>query len=165
MSSFLQGLQSRAKDIRETLTPALSTSAFTSRGVLTPQQFVLAGDELVASCPTWQWSGASGKGARRGYLPEGKQFLVTRGVPSSSRCRGEDFLPQASMMKDNGEGWMVGVTGQGSGAQPPEIFLSLSVQTTRRSNLALAGRRFNRIFTDSYNKFSCLTLKLTREFE
>ena len=36
---------------------------------------------------------------------------------------------------------------------------SLSTQTTRRSNLALAGRGFNRIFTDSYNKFSRLTLK------
>ena len=35
----------------------------------------------------------------------------------------------------------------------------LSVQTTRRSNLALAGRRLNRIFMDSYNKFSRLTLK------
>ncbi|GMH69157.1 hypothetical protein TrRE_jg6071 [Triparma retinervis] len=118
MSSFLQGLQSRAKDIRETLTPALSTSAFTSRGVLTPAQFVLAGDELVASCPTWQWSGATGKGTTRGYLPPGKQFLVTRGVPSTSRCRGADFLPQAAMMKDNGEGWMVeddGVGGEDEG--------------------------------------------------
>ena len=26
------------------------------------------------------------------------------------------------------------------------------MQTTRRSNLALGGRRFNRIFSDSYNK-------------
>ena len=41
----------------------------------------------------------------------------------------------------------------------PGIFWSLSVQTTERSNLALAGRRFNHIFTDSYNKFSHLTLK------
>ena len=49
---------------------------------------------------------------------------------------------------------------RGPGAQPPEIFWSLlSVQTTRRSNLALAGRRLNRIFMDSYNKFSRLTLK------
>ena len=32
------------------------------------------------------------------------------------------------------------------------------MQTTRRSNLALAGRRLNRIFMDSYNKFSRLTL-------
>ena len=32
------------------------------------------------------------------------------------------------------------------------------MQTTRRSNLALAGRRFNHIFTDSYNKFSRLTV-------
>ena len=38
---------------------------------------------------------------------------------------------------------------RGPGAQPPEIFWSLlSGQTTRRSNLALAGRRLNRIFMD-----------------
>ena len=44
--------------------------------------------------------------------------------------------------------------GRGLGAQPPKFFWSLlSVQTTRRSNLALAGRRLNHIFMDSYNKF------------
>ena len=37
-----------------------------------------------------------------------------------------------------------GSCGRGPGAQPPEFFWSLlSVQTTRRSNLALAGRRLN----------------------
>ena len=62
-----------------------------------------------------------------------------------------------------------GSSDRGPGAQSPEIFWSLSVQNTRRSNLALAGRRFNHIFTDSYNKFSRLTvyehITLTREFE
>ena len=38
-----------------------------------------------------------------------------------------------------------GSSGRGPGAHPPKKFWSLSVQTTRRSNLALAGRRFNRI--------------------
>ena len=33
------------------------------------------------------------------------------------------------------------------------------MQTTKRGNLALAGRRLNRIFMDSYNKFSRLTWK------
>ena len=45
------------------------------------------------------------------------------------------------------------------GAGVRNFFWSLSVQTTWRNNLSLAGRRFNRIFTDSYNKFSRLTLK------
>lgn len=117
MSSFLQGLQSRAKDIRESLTPALSTSAFETRGVLTPQQFVSAGDELVASCPTWEWAGSTKEGSERSYLPKGKQFLVTRGVPSKTRCRGKDFSPSAAMMKDNGEGWMIeDVAGDGQGS-------------------------------------------------
>ena len=50
------------------------------------------------------------------------------------------------------------------GRSPLKFFLSLlSVQTTWKSNLALAGRRsgrrLNRIFMDSYNKFSRLTFK------
>ena len=45
--------------------------------------------------------------------------------------------------RDSGWSW---------GQSPLEIFWSLS-------DLALPGRRFNRIFTDSYNKFSRLTLK------
>ena len=66
----------------------------------------------------------------------------------------------ASMLRGRHVRWREGSSGRGPGAQSPEIFWSLlSVQTTRRSNLALAGRRLNRIFMDSYNKFSRLTLK------
>jgi len=54
------------------------------RGVLTPAEFVAAGDQLVYRCPTWQW--ASGDPSRlRPYLPADKQFLVTRRVPCRSR--------------------------------------------------------------------------------
>lgn len=60
---------SLAKRIRETVTPARKTSAFLTRGVLTPQEFVEAGEQLVFKCPTWTWwacgGGDGGVGPRR----------------------------------------------------------------------------------------------------
>lgn len=46
---------SLAKRIRETVTPARKTSAFLTQGVLTPEEFVEAGEQLVYKCPTWTW--------------------------------------------------------------------------------------------------------------
>ena len=64
--------------------PTLKSSAFLSRGVLTPEEFVAAGDELVFKCPTWTWeSGDPSK--RKAFLPADKQFLMTRNVPCGMR--------------------------------------------------------------------------------
>ena len=43
------------RNAREYLTPVLQDSAFLERGVLTPDEFVKAGDELVANFSMWQW--------------------------------------------------------------------------------------------------------------
>jgi len=65
MSSYL-------KSVREWATPTLKSSAFLSRGVLTPEEFVAAGDELVFKCPTWSWE--SGDPTKiKSYLPPDKQ--------------------------------------------------------------------------------------------
>lgn len=73
------------RSTREYLTPVLSQSAFYDHGMLTPEEFVRAGDHLVRTCPSWQW--ASGEKANsRPYLPPNKQFLITRRVPSYSRA-------------------------------------------------------------------------------
>lgn len=67
-------------------TAAIShTSTFRETGQITPEEFVLAGDFLVFKFPSWQWSDASSPSKRVPYLPEGKQFLVTRGVPCNRR--------------------------------------------------------------------------------
>jgi ubiquitin-like-conjugating enzyme ATG3 len=80
MSSVLGSLR-RA---REYLTPQLTTSAFLEKGVLTPEEFVRAGDELVYRCPTWAWE-AGEPSQRKSYLPADKQYLITRNVPCQNR--------------------------------------------------------------------------------
>lgn len=57
----------------------------TKKQVLTPDEFVKAGDFLVRACPTWSWE-AGDPGKARSYLPKNKQYLVTRGVPSRRRA-------------------------------------------------------------------------------
>eukprot|EP01138_Halocafeteria_seosinensis_P006189 gb/GECG01006330.1/.p1 GENE.gb/GECG01006330.1/~~gb/GECG01006330.1/.p1 ORF type:complete len:371 (+),score=57.15 gb/GECG01006330.1/:1-1113(+) len=71
---------------REALTPTLKTSQFQERGMLTPQEFVEAGDQLVYICPTWKWEPGESS-AQKSYLPKDKQFLITRAVPSLRRVR------------------------------------------------------------------------------
>ena len=39
----------------------------------------------MAKCPTWSWEGGDKK---RDFLPDGKQFLVTRRVPCLQCIRG-----------------------------------------------------------------------------
>jgi len=65
--------------------PTLVESQFIQEGVLTPEEFVAAGDMLVFKCKTWEW--ASGEPARAvPYLPPNKQFLVTKNVRCAQRC-------------------------------------------------------------------------------
>lgn len=67
------------------MTPVLAESQFASKGVLTPEEFVAAGDMLVLRCPTWQWQAGDASKARP-FLPPGKQFLITRNVPCQRRA-------------------------------------------------------------------------------
>jgi len=45
--------------------------------VLTPEEFVIAGDFLVHHCPTWQWHSGD-RSKTKPYLPAEKQYLLTR---------------------------------------------------------------------------------------
>jgi ubiquitin-like-conjugating enzyme ATG3 len=69
---------------REWAYPTLKKSAFLEKGVLTPEEFVVAGDELVFRCPTWSWE-TGDRSKIKAYLPADKQYLVTRQVPCVSR--------------------------------------------------------------------------------
>eukprot|EP00003_Mantamonas_plastica_P000922 TRINITY_DN106_c1_g1_i1.p1 TRINITY_DN106_c1_g1~~TRINITY_DN106_c1_g1_i1.p1 ORF type:complete len:311 (-),score=113.90 TRINITY_DN106_c1_g1_i1:25-957(-) len=78
MNNFFHG-------IAEFITPTLKESQFAEKGVLTPEEFVAAGNLLVYKCPTWRWASGE-KGKQRSYLPEDKQYLITTNVPCEKRA-------------------------------------------------------------------------------
>eukprot|EP00931_Biecheleriopsis_adriatica_P115334 TRINITY_DN91140_c0_g1_i1.p1 TRINITY_DN91140_c0_g1~~TRINITY_DN91140_c0_g1_i1.p1 ORF type:complete len:333 (+),score=76.35 TRINITY_DN91140_c0_g1_i1:65-1063(+) len=81
-------------------TSSSGESKFVESGTLTPEEFVQAGDQLTFKFPTWRWaSGDAGK--RAGYLPQEKQFLITRNVPCRDRVRALDSaLDQTKTVDD-----------------------------------------------------------------
>lgn len=91
---------------REWAYPTLKKSAFLEKGVLTPEEFVLAGDELVFRCPTWSWEAGDPSRAKP-YLPLDKQFLVTRNVPCQNRV--SSMEQQLDMQQGYGDDddWLV----------------------------------------------------------
>ena len=91
---------------RENMYPTRKTSAFLEKGVLTPDEFVIAGDEIVFKCPTWQWESGDPQ-KRKPFLPEDKQFLVTRNVPCQNRVSTmENMMVMENDNDDDGD-WLV----------------------------------------------------------
>ncbi|KAJ3481817.1 hypothetical protein NLI96_g7403 [Meripilus lineatus] len=63
----------------------LKESKFKEHGRITPEEFVAAGDFLTYKFPVWSWE--KGDAAKfRDYLPNDKQYLLTRGVPCLRRA-------------------------------------------------------------------------------
>ncbi|KAH9248522.1 hypothetical protein BASA81_013848 [Batrachochytrium salamandrivorans] len=102
LQSLKNSVLSNAHAVAEAVMPVLQESRFAETGVLTPGEFVLAGDNLVAKCPSWSWS-AGDADRSRAHLPRGKQFLVTRGVPC--RLRANAALVGEGAEED-AEGWV-----------------------------------------------------------
>lgn len=85
-TSIWQMSRNVALGAAEYMTPVLAESQFGEKGVLTPQEFLAAGELLVLRCPTWQWQ-AGDPAKARPFLPPDKQFLITRNVPCMKRAR------------------------------------------------------------------------------
>jgi len=109
------------KSTAELVIPVRSSSAFKEKGVLTPDEFVAAGDLLVSSCPTWSWE-AGEVSKKRSYLPDDKQYLVTRNIPCV--CRAKDLL--AGKLEEE----LVGAGGDG-GDEDGEAWVSTGGPGTR----------------------------------
>nr|ACO15619.1 Autophagy-related protein 3 [Caligus clemensi] len=108
MQNLYNNFKSQALKAAELLTPVLKESKFHETGVITPEEFVAAGDHLVHQCPSWKWS--SGVEAGKDYLPPDKQFLITRNVPCHKRCKQMmDYSSEQELIlpgDDNEEGWV-----------------------------------------------------------
>lgn len=86
--------------------PQRTTTAYLEKGVLTPEEFVRTGDELVFKCPTWSWESGDPK-KLKSFLPVDKQFLITRNVPCQNRVSTmENTLAIENMDEDEGD-WLV----------------------------------------------------------
>ncbi|CAL2042060.1 unnamed protein product [Caenorhabditis brenneri] len=101
---FVNNLKSAALSVGETFTPVLRESKFRETGVLTPEEYVAAGDHLVHHCPTWKWSTASDPSRVRSFLPVEKQFLITRNVPCHKRCKQMEYDEKLEKIINDDEG-------------------------------------------------------------
>jgi len=79
------------RSIVSNLSVTNTESRFVESGTLTPEEFVEAGDQLTFKFPTWQW--VAGEPSRRAsYLPQERQYLITRNVPCRDRVRALDYV-------------------------------------------------------------------------
>lgn len=100
-------VKSKAYGVAENFVPILKESKFVETGVITPEEFVAAGDYMVHHCPTWHW--AIGDGTKiKPFLPKEKQFLVTKNVPCHNRCAEIETITDSEVIWAEGEdgGWV-----------------------------------------------------------
>jgi ubiquitin-like-conjugating enzyme ATG3 len=93
---------SSALGVGENFVPILKESRFYEKGILTPEEYIQAGDLLITRYPTWSWMPASSLEKTRSYLPKDKQYLVTRSVPAVKRI---SELDVTVIEKINMDGW------------------------------------------------------------
>lgn len=150
MHALRHGVHTAFKTSVEALMPVRKDSAFKEKGVLSPEEFVAAGDRLTRACPTWAWKAGDAKSAKP-YLPRDKQYLVTRNVPCAKRAKEmEAYAGREEALTGEDEGWVAAGASDGSSGgrrgesgvneeeELPEIG-DLSLKTTATENARTEG--------------------------
>ncbi|KAJ2331994.1 E2-like enzyme, partial [Coemansia sp. RSA 2671] len=110
----MASLHSLFHKVAEHLNPVLKNSKFKETGVLTPEEFVAAGEYLV-----FKEKGHPNK--RRDYLPADNQFLITRNVPCLQRADQMVFGLGDELEQVGDDGWVSAYAGhKGMSAQDEE---------------------------------------------
>lgn len=101
--------------------PTLKESKFLKEGVLTPEEFVEAGDHLVFKCKTWQWAAGRPEAAVK-YLPADKQYLVTRQVRCASRySEAIGSQPALTSVMLDGDEWVTSASSESTTEVAPTM--------------------------------------------
>jgi ubiquitin-like-conjugating enzyme ATG3 len=108
-------------------------------GTLQPDDFITAGDFLVASCPTWSWESGDRSRAKP-YLPPAKQYLCTRNVPCLRRASAEEAACEAACETGvEEEDWLAPARPELSVSDAAIPFLDTAVSDTAGPPKALAA--------------------------
>ena len=78
------------------------TSQFYEKGILTPYEFMEAGDRLIMANPIWSWQKAGSPALEEKTLAPEKQFLAAQII---SQKRLSDTGPQVGEMTTGKDGW------------------------------------------------------------
>uniref|UniRef100_A0A1I8B230 Ubiquitin-like-conjugating enzyme ATG3 n=1 Tax=Meloidogyne hapla TaxID=6305 RepID=A0A1I8B230_MELHA len=97
MNDLVNQFKSAALAVGQYLTPVLRESKFKETGVLTPEEFVAAGDHLVHLCPTWSWAKASDSNGQTTFLITKQSALVTQ---RCAQIMGYDEILKEKIIKD-----------------------------------------------------------------
>lgn len=106
MQNIKNIIKGAAFSVAESISKVSTESKFRETGMITPEEFIAAGDHLVHHCPSWEW--ATGDESRiRNFLPREKQFLITRKVACTQRCKQMEYTGEEAVVEEDlGGGWV-----------------------------------------------------------
>ncbi|KTF81869.1 hypothetical protein cypCar_00040638 [Cyprinus carpio] len=103
MQNVINSVKGTALGVAEFLTPVLKESKFKETGVITPEEFVAAGDHLVHHCPTWKWQEHTHTHTHthiwrfcENWLTSGSKFVpkIWPGRASGEEAKVKPYLPK-----------------------------------------------------------------------
>ena len=101
-TSVKNAVHSTYLHVADKVVPTMTESCFIEKGMLTPEEFVAAGDLLVFKCRTWTWE-AGDPAKAVPYLPKDKQFLMTRNIKCTGSAEEELSSAADTTVSDGGD--------------------------------------------------------------